>query len=129
MDSTYYLYVAPIVQNPNNNSVFTSFNNLIFFADSNSITPTTPFVGIKNIENNIEAKVYPNPAKNLVSIKTNSSNEITIELINQLGEVLTSKRSSNQFNTIELSKVPGGVYFIKITTDNGNSIQKLIVEN
>lgn len=82
-----------------------------------------------HLENNIS--IYPNPTKNFVTIKSNSSENIKfIELYNTLGqlmyyEVIADKTDSN----IDLSKFRDGIYFIKINFENNKIFSsKLILE-
>ena len=72
----------------------------------------------------IDISFFPNPVKNVLNIQSNTT--ITeIEIYNQLGQLVMS--NSNQ-NTIDLSSVSSGIYFIKIKDENGNIGNKKVVK-
>jgi len=69
--------------------------------------------------------VYPNPAHNKLFIKINEQEKIaTIKLYSITGKLI--KEFSNQNNTLDISKISNGIYFLEITTNNKKTIQKII---
>lgn len=78
--------------------------------------------------------IYPNPAKNQISIELEASVEssVTIKLINQLGIVVFQKEKvlSVSKNTIEIntSEFPTGMYLAFVETKEGTLSQKIILE-
>ncbi len=80
------------------------------------------FIGQENIPTDIESNVaenisiYPNPAANIVNVKTDSNSEIAI--FNATGKEI--KRISTNENTtaVDISELPNGMYFIVV---NGNA--------
>ena len=71
----------------------------------------------------LDFSIYPSPTTGALNIESEST--ITqIEIYNQLGQLVTS--NSNQ-NTIDISSVNTGLYFVKLKDDNGNvTTQKVI---
>ena len=65
--------------------------------------------------------IYPNPAKDAL----NFSLEASYELIDLQGRLLKSGKS---VKTINISSLPSGVYFIRLITETGVSVQKVIKE-
>ncbi len=70
-----------------------------------------------------EISVYPNPAVDIITIKTNLFNEVTIR--NSLGQIV-SRRSINN-GTLSFSPASSGVYFITFTDGNRNITKKAFV--
>jgi hypothetical protein len=70
--------------------------------------------------------VYPNPAHNLVNIKTVET--ITkIQVINAIGQIVLEKSNiNNNFSSIELKTIESGVYTILVSTENGVIASKFI---
>jgi hypothetical protein len=70
--------------------------------------------------------VYPNPAHNLVNIKTVET--ITkIQVINAIGQIVLEKFDiNNNFSSIELKTIESGVYTILVSTENGVIASKFI---
>ncbi len=75
-----------------------------------------------------QAAVYPNPTKGEINI-TNVSLE-KADVYNVLGQLVKSVKlnSSNTDNTINLSGLPKGVYYVYLINQDAASAKKIIVE-
>ncbi len=71
--------------------------------------------------------VYPNPSHSTVNISCAIPNEKikSIELKNMLGEKVTAIENNS---TADISMLPKGIYFIIITTNDSQSVQKFVKE-
>lgn len=72
--------------------------------------------------------VYPNPSDNLINLKNISetiSETTNIQIINSLGRVLFSQQM-NLSQSIDISNYPIGVYYLRIQTEQNNSVKKII---
>jgi hypothetical protein len=67
---------------------------------------------------------YPNPAHDMIEV-TGIENT-RIELVDFKGNILKTINSSRIRETVDISKLSVGVYFIKATTEKGVSVRKLI---
>jgi hypothetical protein len=75
-----------------------------------------------------DAVVYPNPAKDMVYINTNSENDLHIELFDISGKMMTSNEDHQK--SLPLNAVTNGVYFVKIQDlVTGNTIVKKLLIN
>lgn len=98
--------------------------------------PPTVGVGIEDTKNTIQAKLYPNPAKNNVSLEVQSPHRVNeIQILDQLGQVVTTipiiadtrvNATWNLTNSVG-NKVANGIYFIQIKTTNKAIVKKLVV--
>lgn len=85
------------------------------------------------IEKNDQLKnsitVYPNPASDKVSIlfENNKAEEIPVSLYNILGEIVYSTSCNKSFIEIPLESISKGIYFIKISSGNGDYVKKIVV--
>ena len=93
------------------------YDNIVITSEDLS---TNPFS-----ENNIA--VYPNPAKDVVSLTLPNNTEVEeVVVYNVTGqEVLRT----NQTQNINISGLTTGTYFLKATTTNGASLTKKIIKN
>jgi len=105
--SIYFDYNLPIVTN--NESTIISALGIPDFTIDNAVA------------------VYPNPAKNDVTINTASTIR-TVQFFDVQGRVLeTDLVGESQFN-MDISKYSNGIYFLKVTTGKGIKTQRIIKE-
>lgn len=81
-------------------------------------------------EQTFEAKIYPNPAKNKLTVETDLLNEkAQVSIINILGATVINQAMARgtQTATIELTNLNAGVYFVKIQTETGKQLVKRLV--
>ena len=71
--------------------------------------------------------VYPNPAQNEVTIKGDSLLQ-SIELYDVQGRLLWTKIRNENSISIDISAQSSGIYFLKIKTEKGFKIEKLIIK-
>jgi Secretion system C-terminal sorting domain len=100
----FFDYNAPIVTN-DAVTTFAVLNNSVFVSD-NSVS------------------VSPNPAISIVNVNANS-NVKNIELYDVQGRILETVLNAN---LIDISNKSNGIYFLKITTDIGSKIEKVVKE-
>jgi hypothetical protein len=82
-------------------------------------------VSVKGL-NALKLNMYPNPASKSVTITSDNQVQM-VTVSNQLGQnVLNLNPDANSF-TIDISKLNHGVYFVKATSDEGQTTLKLIV--
>lgn len=70
--------------------------------------------------------VYPNPAENFVNVKAEGLRNV--ELIDMMGRVISRNESSETVTTVDLSSLTSGIYFLRVTTESGVSLQRVAVK-
>ena len=68
-------------------------------------------------------KIYPNPVKNILTIKLSNQVEFNNVTITNIGGKTILKSNSKSINISQFSK---GIYFLKIATNKGEIIKKII---
>ena len=68
-------------------------------------------------------KIYPNPVTNVLTVKSRLPLK-SIEIYNLLGQEV--KQVYSNFESINLEYLSKGIYMIKISSENGSTIRKLI---
>jgi len=103
------------------------------FAPINSFTTTNLNVG-QNQAGDKLISIYPNPCNNTINIdltKINSS--VMISILNSLGQILycdkTISKLSLKEKTINCSKWPNGIYFLRVHENNTLWVKKFIVQH
>jgi len=75
--------------------------------------------------NNIDFSIVPNPATDKITILS-KGNLNKIEVINFLGQTVFSQSLSGNESTLNISTFNSGIYFVRVTTDNGTNVQKFV---
>ena len=75
-------------------------------------------------ENGKEAKIYPNPAKDMLRVE--GKDILQVELFNIVGQKVLSVDAN--FNAIKLDQLPGGLYFVRLQSKQGEQTLKLLIE-
>jgi hypothetical protein len=70
-----------------------------------------------------EAAIYPNPATDVININTDE-NVLRVEVFNMQGQLV--KVVTGEVNQISVNGLANGVYTLKLTTENGTSMHKII---
>ena len=81
--------------------------------------------GSVNENTNIAFSIVPNPAQDKITI-TADNNFNKIEVINFIGQTVIALPNTYDNNTIDISNLKSGVYFVRITSENGTAVQKFV---
>lgn len=74
-----------------------------------------------------DVSVYPNPSTGIFTVSRNSSDDVNIEVIDMLGnEIYSIEKNNDSVLQIDLSNQADGVYFLRVMSDGGISIVKII---
>jgi len=88
------------------------------------------FIILSSSENVFASQIalFPNPSTGIVNIANNSGNSLSYEVYNVIGQSVTKGQNNNTQFTLDLSTVPSGLYFVKLTdTASNNTITKKLV--
>jgi len=101
-------------------------NNIVWIATGNGVSKfNANMMGINSIASETKWNVYPNPATDEINISTSGSKVKDILLCTIVGQEVLH---TNQL-TFNVSHVSNGVYFIKVITENGEGIKKIIINH
>lgn len=86
------------------------------------------FVSVNEQSNENNIKVYPNPVNDILYIDFLSSNSKSYELdlINTKGQIVFEKKQTNPNESIQLSALPNGVYWLNLRNDNHLVTRKVV---
>ena len=93
-------------------------------ASSDTIAVSTTNIGIPVHGGNIT--LYPNPTNGLLTITSSESPIIRIEIGDLVGRVIWRDETKENTVRVDISGLPNGVYFAKVTTTNGESVRKVV---
>ncbi|HKX85961.1 MAG TPA: T9SS type A sorting domain-containing protein [Flavobacterium sp.] len=84
-------------------------------------------LGINDVVWDNSVKVFPNPARDSVDIKSARMIK-SIQLFDAQGRLLLNKITNQTNDVLELQTKPSGLYFVKVFTEDGLKIEKVIKE-
>ena len=73
-----------------------------------------------------EVSVSPNPASGRCEVVADGLREVTV--INLMGQTMGSQRAADGRCTLSLDGIQPGLYLLRLDTDNGSSVKKLVVK-
>jgi len=75
--------------------------------------------------------LYPNPVKNILNIKNSANQKIeTVELFDILGKQVNLKKATTlKNNTIDLSNLSSGIYYMRLASNKGAISFKKIIKD
>jgi hypothetical protein len=90
--------------------------------------------GIREFDANTDVRLYPNPAKNEVSVFVNSNayDRATVQIVDLGGRpvytVSNLPMSESKKHNIDISKLSKGIYLVEVITNEGKAVRKLTIE-
>lgn len=112
----------------NNANIYFDYN---FPIETNTTSTTFQVFSNGEFTTDHTVVIAPNPAKNNINVNVNNNinNKIkSIELYDVKGRVLMTQMVNNSQTSLDISNYVNGVYFVKVSTDTGVSIEKIIKE-
>ena len=105
---------------PNKADIFFDFNEAII-----TNTATTTIVNTLSVNENmlLDFSVYPTPTENTLNIKSKTE-IVKIEIYSKLGQLVLKNTDKN---TIDISNLNQGIYFVKVANINGDfGVRKVV---
>jgi len=118
--------VHVISSNPFTPNAYYFIDDICVSTDS-SFAANYIYTGIT--ENDLQAhiSVFPNPASNFVTIRSNLQTAFDIEVYNSIGQLLYSEQDINIDNLqLDVISYDTGLFFIKVTSQNNQLMYKLL---
>jgi hypothetical protein len=72
--------------------------------------------------------IYPNPATTTVTITANGLQITAIDLMSITGQLIESTNGEGKTTSLNLASLSSGVYFIRVTTEQGIALKQLVIE-
>ncbi|HNE50234.1 MAG TPA: T9SS type A sorting domain-containing protein, partial [Chitinophagales bacterium] len=96
------------------------------FEKAYTILSTATYVSDKSVDNDLS--IFPNPFQTLINIQQKNNKIVkNISVLNSLGVVVAAKVNPID-NQIILTDIESGMYILRIETDKGLCIKKIIKE-
>jgi PKD repeat protein len=120
---------ASIVVSPTTTTTYSLNGTTGSCSDNDMFTITVNVcTGINNLTSKGDILIYPNPNNGVFTIASGNQ-KFEVVIINSLGQtVLTQLEKNATQMQIDLSKHSKGIYYARVTTEQGNKLFKLIIE-
>jgi len=84
-------------------------------------------LNVQNVIYEKPIKIFPNPANDQLTIQTKNTKPYTITLCNTMGQVIKTFQSNKQQETIDVSGLPAGLYYLSVIDENGTRVNNKVV--
>lgn len=94
---------------------------------TNKVSSTFKTLGTSDFEFSKYFNIFPNPVKDVLNISTESSvKKQSMHIYNILGQLVITVPHAENYNEIDVSKLPKGNYILKIKTELGTTVIKFL---
>ncbi len=73
-----------------------------------------------------EVLLYPNPAENVIMLKTNGALFSSLTITNTVGQQVLQREITGPTNSINIAGLPAGVYYISCSGHSGKVVRKFV---
>jgi hypothetical protein len=87
----------------------------------------TNIVGVNENASNNGVSIFPNPNNGIFTLEVNAD-DASVKVMNTQGQIILTKNILTNNAKIDLSNNAKGIYFVTVTSENGVSTQKVIVQ-
>ena len=129
IDKVEYFDTAPWPTDPDGNGSYLQLinNNLDNNLASSWVATSNSLNNIEFVDQNIQLQIYPNPANEIITIKSNEKLD-KIEIIDVSGKMVFSKKTNDFETNANINNLSAGLYFIKVFSQNKIKTTKFIRE-
>ena len=123
---SFFIYYTPIEAHADSVSITINSNG----GEALLILKGTGYEETSNVAENtsLNYKIYPNPASQYLYIEGLPASNASCELIHLNGQVLYKKQLEHSDNSVDISSLPKGIYFVRIIDGTYWQTEKLVVE-
>ncbi|MFA6923494.1 MAG: YCF48-related protein [Bacteroidales bacterium] len=98
-----------------------------YFTNNTPCEQIPAYINKRINTNNSKLLIYPNPATNNITIEIPKITEgSTIYVCNINGQELIKQRTNTSKTKLDVSTLPGGVYFVKVVNEKGVNLGKFV---
>lgn len=101
-------------------------NNIAQYDNYISRFITSALLSVADFTTNNEIIIYPNPTKNIISIKSRNNTLESYKLYNTLGQLSKQGNIIDIDGSIDISEMAKGVYYLKLYSSKNTFIKKII---
>lgn len=121
--------ISGIYVNPTVSTYYVVEQTICGYTTYDTVTVTVLPTGIDSYSNkNAQFEVYPNPANNAITIKSQESIIAVFKLSDLTGKEVLKQHLTTNITQIDIQTLPKGIYFYQITNKKEQYSGKLVVQ-
>ena len=94
---------------------------------SDTVKRTVPTGIEESILLSDKINIYPNPAKDVLYVNADGVGAMDVFVINSLGNLMLRHVLNHGNNEVELSSLPSGNYYLRMSTDKGSIVKPFVI--
>jgi hypothetical protein len=116
---------TPSAYSAGNHTTFIASNDVIYTVAGLAVTgcsasttiqvSVSACTGINLTEGQETIRVFPNPAKNAITVDAPFEEDLTLEIFNQLGQLILRRKNFSNHQSLDISALETAIYFYRIT--------------
>ena len=116
-EQQYFMKVDPV----------SDFSPFMILSQAFELTFTTLSTVSVNSETLTAWKVYPNPARDFIELQIPFEGQTQLRILDIRGNLIVEKTDSGSSFRMDVSSLPGGIYFIEISHAQGRMVKKISI--
>ncbi len=97
-------------------------NNYIYVVNSDGLS-----TDVTELEEELNFKLFPNPANDKVNVYLDYTGKYSLRIFNNLGVMVSDLPKQSGNSMVALNSFLPGTYLVKVTLDNGATINKMLI--
>jgi len=98
-------------------------NGAVIFIDNVQVSASA---AIPEISTKVYTNIYPTPAKDYLTIESNSKVQL-LKIVNMIGDVVYEKQYNAKKVTLNTSDLKSGIYFLQVEYPEGKMSKKIVI--
>ncbi len=82
---------------------------------------------VKDPRETLEVEILPNPASDKIQVTVADFAPVSLLLFDCQGKIVRERKFAEQ-TVLDVSDLPAGIYMLRLATENGSAVRKVIVE-
>ena len=87
-----------------------------------------PYISIKELNLQKQISIFPNPSKDKVSIVSEGEKVVSVSIVDVQGKIIQKIRINSLKKEIDISSLDKGIYLLRMETEKGTVVKKMVKE-
>ncbi len=111
---------------PNRVGIFFDDNEVVMTNTAQNIIGTTPSLSASELGKALHVELYPNPATDILTIKTENGAYTSFAISNSVGQILVQQPVNTTQMKVDVKMLTPGLYYVALKGLNGTTVKKFV---